>query len=176
VELNCLDRLSRSVSTVLSRRAVARALGLGALALPDLAGAKKHHHKHKVKFNDFGCVNVGNVCTSDDQCCSGICEGKQGKKTCQAHDQSTCQAGQNIAFCGGSADGDCVDSSGTPGGDCFTTTGNAGICAQGGGCFICTKDVDCQAVFGPGAACATCPTCAEEHEGNAGTLCVVLVD
>jgi hypothetical protein len=70
------DGLTRSVSTLLSRRRLAGALGFGALTFPGLAEArKKHKHKKKVKFNDLGCVDVGNFCQNDDQCCSGICTG-----------------------------------------------------------------------------------------------------
>src|SRR4051794_8512906 len=118
------DGLARSVSTMLSRRTLASALGLGALALPGLAEAKKKHHhkkKKKVKFNDFGCVDVGRFCKNNDQCCSGICEGKKDKKKCQAHDESTCQAGQDS--CAGSPEL-CTTSAGGPG-QCVQTTGNA---------------------------------------------------
>jgi hypothetical protein len=53
-------RLTRVVSTVLSRRAVAGALGLGALALPSLADAKKHKKKCTVGKKTRGktCVDL----------------------------------------------------------------------------------------------------------------------
>jgi hypothetical protein len=164
------DGLTRSVSTLLTRRTFSGALGLGALALPGLVEAKKKHKKKKKpKFNDFGCVNVGGFCKNSGQCCSGICQGKKGKKKCQAHDQSTCQPGQNIVECGGAETVACTTSSGDPDGECFTTTGNAGYCESSGNCFACKKDADCIAVCGPQAACIVCET---ECAATGGTGCV----
>jgi hypothetical protein len=171
---NRFDSLTRAVSTLLSRRTLAGTLGLRAMTLPGLADAKKHKHKHKkkhkVKFNDFGCVNVGNFCKNNDQCCSGICQGKKGKKKCQAHDQSTCQSGQTITECGGSTNVTCTTSSGAPDGVCLSTTGQGEFCAGFATCFVCAKDADCQALCGPQAACIACPACAAAP-GNAGTAC-----
>jgi hypothetical protein len=166
------DGLARSVSTLLSRRTLAGALGLGALAVPTLAEAKKKHKhkkKKKVKFNDFGCVNVGNFCKNSGQCCSGICEGKKDKKKCQAHDQSTCQSGQTVADCGG-ADVVCTSTAGLDG-QCFTTTGQSEFCSETATCFVCTKDADCHVLCDTNAACATCAACAGVQPGNVGTAC-----
>jgi hypothetical protein len=169
MESNRFDSLTRSVSTLLSRRSVAGILGLSALAVPSLAEAKKKHKhkkKKKVKFNDFGCVNVGDFCKNSGQCCSGICQGKKGKGKCQAHDQSTCQPGQATTPCAVAAPVECTTSSGDPG-TCFTTTGNAGYCEAAGTCFSCKKDVDCQAQCGPQAACIPCVAGCPE-----GTACL----
>jgi hypothetical protein len=166
------DNLTRSLQRLAPRRAALSVLG-GSLAalLPRLgrddASAKKNRKKSKkkVKFNDFGCVNVGSLCKNNGQCCSGICKGKKGKKKCKAHDQSTCLAGQTA--CGGAVI-DCVTPLGQQG-FCETTTGNAGYCQVDGGCFACTKDADCVPFCGPEAACIVCENGCEE-EGN--TLCV----
>ena len=65
--------LTRPLSLLLSRRAIAAAIGLGALSSPGPIAAKKHRQKHKkVRRNDFGCVDVGHFCKNDGQCCSGI--------------------------------------------------------------------------------------------------------
>jgi hypothetical protein len=163
------DGLTRSLSTLLSRRTLAGGLGLGVATLPVLAEAKKKHkHTHKkkkkAKFNDFGCVNVGDFCKNDDQCCSGICEGKK----CQAHDTSSCLAGDFELVCGG-VDVLCVASDGGDG-FCDTTTGKAGYCRVEGHCFDCTKDADCVPFCGPHAACIVCePLC--RHGGDT-TSCV----
>ena len=101
------DQIARTLSTSQSRRGLLGALGLGAILLPGTTGAKK---KKKAKFNKFGCVNVGDYCKNNNQCCSGRCEGKKGKTRCSAHDSSTCQAGQNA--CDDAAGVRCVSSTG----------------------------------------------------------------
>jgi hypothetical protein len=157
------DGLTRSVSTLLSRRTLAGGLGLGMVALPNLSEAKhKHKHKHKkkkkVKHNDFGCVNVGSFCKNADQCCSGICQGKKDKKKCQAHDTGGCQPGSATLGCGGDKV-DCTTSAGSAG-LCGTTTGNAGYCFNAVAIGPpCSKDADCQAETGSStAACIVCAT------------------
>lgn len=164
------DRLTRSVSTQLSRRSLASLLGLGtlgvsAVGLPDLAEAKK---KKKVKRNDFDCVDVGKFCKNDSQCCSGICEGKKKSRKCTAHDESTCQSGQEACL------GPLVPCTTTTGseGNCATTTGKASYCGHGGTCFPCSKDTDCEPTFGAGAACAVCAPCVGETPQ--GTACIGL--
>jgi hypothetical protein len=162
VENNRFERLTRSVSSLLSRRNLAGALGLGGITLSVPADAKKKHkHKHKkkknLKFNDFGCVDVGGKCRGNDaNCCSGICQGKKPKNG--QKDKSTCVA-HNVAGCQADQDG-CTEI-GTPcgtSGTCVRTTGKASFCAliSGGDCGACTKDSECEALVGVGAACVVC--------------------
>jgi hypothetical protein len=114
------DRITRTVAKGVSRRGLVVAVGLLVIALPGWAEAKKRKRKRKnnqkVKRNEFGCVNVGNVCKNDDQCCSGICERKQGKKKCQAHDTQGCQADQDACVAGAcmacTKDADCAAAAG----------------------------------------------------------------
>jgi hypothetical protein len=157
------DRLTRRF--VLG--SVAAALGLGTTPIPDGGTARKRKNK-RVKRNEFGCVNVGNFCKHDDQCCSGICRGKKGKKKCRAHDADVCTSGHADAFCKpGSPIVGCITSTGRSG-SCYTTTGNAGFCNWEFTCFSCTKDADCVLVCGTGgegAACLLCEGCSE------GTAC-----
>jgi hypothetical protein len=169
------DVLLRSLRSRPSRRELVAGLGSGAFSLrlaqlPQSANAKrkrKKRNKKKIRYNDFGCVNVGRSCKNGDQCCSGICEGKRDKKRCQAHDQSTCQAGLTSLVCGGESNLSCTTSGGDPG-LCLNTTGNAGYCFASGDCFSCKKDADCEPVCGPGAACIVC---AETCAGRGGTFC-----
>jgi hypothetical protein len=56
------DRMTRTFSTVLSRRGLAGALGVAAGTIPGLAAAKKK----KLKKNAFGCVDVGGKCRGND--------------------------------------------------------------------------------------------------------------
>lgn len=127
------------------------------------AKKKKRKKQKKVTFNDFGCVNVGNFCKDDGQCCSGICEGKKSKKG--KNDKSRCVA-HNVDNCPAGADS-CVEGLDLcTNGFCYQTTGGASFCAGGGVCHDCTRDMDCVPLFGEGAACVVCPACA------AGTSCV----
>jgi hypothetical protein len=161
------DHLTRTVSTLLSRRTLAGTLGLGALALPGLAEAKKHkkRKKKKIKLNDFGCVNVGGFCKNSGQCCSGICSGKKGKKKCKAHNASTCTAADDFCLAGVATP--CTLEGGGVG-QCVRTTGEASYCEADGGCVDCTKDADCVPFCGAGAACIVCPI----ECGPNGTACV----
>src|SRR5262245_47150653 len=84
----CFDRLTRALAAAASRRRLLcgfAVFGLVAGPASDVATAKKRKKK-RVKRNAFGCVNVGDFCQNANQCCSGICQGKKGKKRCQAHD------------------------------------------------------------------------------------------
>jgi hypothetical protein len=65
------------------------------------ADARKRRKPRKRKQraaapNAFGCIDVGDLCQNDGQCCSGICDGKKGKRTCRAHDAGTCTAGNQV--------------------------------------------------------------------------------
>ena len=160
-----------------SRRDVVRGLaGAGIAAVvgrwPHAATARKDR-KPKMKRNAFGCVNVGDSCRNDGQCCSGLCVGKKGKRTCRDHDGGTgCRAGLIEDGCGGDIDVACTTSTGQPG-ICNTTTGNAGYCigiAAVSAKATCTKDEDCRVTCGTEAAvCITCEgagACAGPSNGD----------
>ncbi len=190
--------LKRSLRHVPSRRDVLRGLassglGLGALRLSDVAESRKKRKSRKKKKpqpapqpapqpsprpapqpapNAFGCLEVGDSCTSAAQCCSGICEGQPGKETCQAHDTGGCTAGVQPETCGGTNVA-CTTSLGSPG-TCATTTGNAGYCLTAGDCFACKTDIDCQTLLdgqlGPHAACIRCAKCTQ----TGGAACAAI--
>ena len=177
------DDLIRTLSQ--SRRSL---LG-GALALAggwqSVASAKARRtpkrHKHKKrgnepKLNAYGCLNVGVRCKNAGQCCSGVCEGKKGRRTCRAHDTRECKqdgpgfcAASNIidAFCGETA---CL---------CYRTTGGSRVCGEElsgvvSQCADCHKDRDCEDLgFPPGSACA--PLFGGRCDGacEAGMACIV---
>jgi hypothetical protein len=167
VERYQFDSLTRLLNGALLRRHLLRGLaglGLGLAAMHRVGIAEARQKRtRKVKPNAFGCLNVGDPCKRDTQCCSGICKGKKGKRRCKAHDTGGCAAGAQTVGCG--TDVACTASSGKPG-QCVTTTGNAGYCAAnigGGGSGYgqgCKTDFDCQVVagglFGPTAACVRC--------------------
>jgi hypothetical protein len=151
----------------ITRRAALLPLGAVGLALPGIGGAKRRKRKtRKVKRNSFGCVNVGSICKNDKQCCSGICRGKQGKRKCKAHDTWGCSAG--LDACVGPYQ-ECLIA-GSEDGICYTTTGNAGYCANWALCVPCTQDADCRKYCGPAAACVHCAGCpASDGMACAGT-------
>jgi hypothetical protein len=164
-------------SLVASRRALfpgMLAMAAGWVGVSTGEAKKKHKHKaKKANPNEFGCISVGKTCKNAEQCCSGACEGKKGKKRCRAHDTGTCD--QNV-------DGICEadDLAQTLCGDtcaCIRTTAGSNVCfdpGAGSDCADCQKDADCQALgFPAGSACApsTGINCAGACES--GMLCAV---
>jgi hypothetical protein len=171
------DYLARSLTDIPSRRGLlsglaATAIGLAAVRFFGGVEARKNHHnrkkRHKKKhnrkkkpnliLNAFGCVDVGGACAGNSaNCCSGVCQGtkpkdgQQDTSGCLAHDVQECQDGDDFCAAG---DPLCGTS-----GHCFRTTGAASFCGRKGDCAFCAKDADCEADFGPGAACVLCATC-----------------
>jgi hypothetical protein len=161
VDQNRFNSLTRYLTSHPSRRHLMRGLaslglGLGMARLIDNAEAKKKHkHRHKNRKpkatpNEFGCLEVGDRCTSEDDCCSRVCEGKKGKRTCQAHDAGTCKQDGQLVPCNNRTD--C---------GCFRTTAGSDICSELFGpseCADCQRDADCEALgFPPGTACGLSP-------------------
>lgn len=169
MENQAFDRMTRAIATRLPRRTLAGLLGLGAAGLGasglgDFADAKRK--KKKVKRNSFNCVDVGKFCKNNGQCCSGLCQGKKKNKKCKAHDQSTCQPGQDECL---GLNVTCTTTTGRAG-KCVTTTGKAPYCYDNGDCAPCEKDSDCVALVGAGAACIVCADCLALNPQ--GTACV----
>lgn len=126
------------------------ALGAGWVGISTIeAKSKKRKRKKKPKqasANEYGCLDVGDPCQSADQCCSGICDGKKGQRTCLAHDTGTCKQ-----------DGQLVPCNNRTNCGCFTTTGGSDVCAElfpPSECANCRRDTDCEALgFPQGSAC-----------------------
>ena len=137
-----LDALTRTITRTPSRRDLLRGLaalgiGLGTSRLPAPVGA-----------THFTCRHVGKRCNSTAQCCSNICK----RHKCRAHDTGICKAGQDTCAtvpitCGGATPGSCF---------CVITTGKASFCAQAGISGTCSRDEECVATKGEGAACIVC--------------------
>jgi hypothetical protein len=175
VDQNRFDALTQWLKHGPSRRDVLRGLsaaglGLGSMRLPDIGKAKRKGKRKKkpkkAQPNAFGCLEVGDPCKTEEQCCSGICEGEKGKKKCKAHDTSNCQARHNSCA---ALSIPCTTTTGSNG-LCVRTTGNASYCQAQGDCFPCSRDTDCEAVCGAQAACIVC----EIQCGPNGTACVGL--
>jgi hypothetical protein len=165
------DRLTLRLGRLRSRRAMVG--GLGVLSLPGLVDARKKRKKKKkkVKFNDFGCVSVGGFCKNAEHCCSGICNGNKGKRTCRAHDVGTCR--QEVPA---------VCQSGTPINTpcnnrqdcrCVRTTSGSSYCAEVfceaegcSACVDCRRDADCVALGFPSES-----VCASLSEGLCAGIC-----
>jgi hypothetical protein len=162
---NRINATARAVSRWTTRRGAITILAGGVVAVlfrrddADAAG---------------GCANVRNRCKRDAQCCSGICKGPNGKKTCRDH---------GVGSCAPTQDGLCMDldygranCNQTVGCSCYTTSGGARFCGQDETAFCpsvgtCKRDPDC----GAGAACAVkqtfckgCPSTA-----NGPTFCIL---
>jgi hypothetical protein len=172
VNQNRFDGLTRSLTSVPSRRDVLRGLaaavvGVGAARVPGVVAARKTRKPKSPKPNEFGCLDVGDRCKTAGQCCSGICKGKRGKRRCRAHDSGGCKAGKYPTVCGG-MDVACTTSRGKPG-LCVTTTGNAGYCMATSLPYACRTDSDCRStpggILGPRAACYRC------SQSMVGTFC-----
>jgi hypothetical protein len=163
------DFLQHAAVGLPPRRLVLRGLAnLGLTAsfstLPGRAAAKKHKRRRrkKVTRNAFGCVNVEGRCRNSAQCCSGICSGKRGKKTCAAHNASTCQGTDG---CGGESRS-CMTDGGVYG-NCNVTTGQASYCVVDALCADCATDIDCEPICGVGAACLVCSECISQGRQTA---------
>jgi hypothetical protein len=166
-----IDDLARLLGRASGRRRFVLGLAVGAVGItargPGVVAAGKRRRK-KVRRNTFGCVDVGGFCNTAGQCCSGVCQGKKGKRRCRAHDTGGCRAGFQDTTCDTEAnpgtDVLCTTSAGNEG-YCNTTTGNAGFCAYSGGTYPCAKDAECQEIYGPQAACIRC------DQETGGTTC-----
>ncbi len=150
-----------------SRRDVLRGLtsaglSLGLAALPVLTEAKPKRRKKRKRLklgkpNKYGCLEVNAVCRKHQQCCSGICTGKPGKKRCRAHGIGTCVQ-TNLGLCetSGVEQTLCNNSSTCA---CTRTTSGSSFCGSistvASSCTTCKRDADC-VNFGypPGSACA----------------------
>jgi hypothetical protein len=163
------DDLLRSLTQ--SRRSLAAgalATVAGLLVGPGVntRSKRKKRKPKKPKPNAFGCLEVGDPCKRAGQCCSGICQGRKGKKRCQAHGVGTCaQDGPDfcsaleVPFCNENDPPTCV---------CARTTANSNFCGTPfppTACADCQTDGDCEALgFPPGSACVpwrsgTCDLC-----------------
>jgi hypothetical protein len=112
--------------------------------------------------NAFGCLDVGQPCQGDSAlCCSGVCDGsapapdQPDTSVCVAHNAGICFADSDSCAGGGVP---CNPNK--PNCLCMKTTGNAGFCADFTNlsqfedtCRLCSADTDCEAEWGPGAAC-----------------------
>lgn len=164
--------VTRTMTGLPTRRDLLRGLagaglGLGIAQGANLVGARKTRKQRKKKGkrpqpNAFGCLDVGDACSSETGCCSGLCAGTKGKKTCQAHGTGICPQ-NHVGICLATADEIPVLKCGNQElCFCYTTTAGSNFCGQGGprvgdkaACTDCQKDADCAALgFPAGSACA----------------------
>lgn len=160
-----------------SRRATLKGLAASALGLA--LGAIGIGEAGATHFN---CRHVGKPCTRKGQCCSGICRGPSGKKTCRGHGAGTCkQQGQELictapdhtlSRCDNDVDCDCIrTTAGTNYCADFVCRSEDSFCSV---CAACERDADCLAQgFPEGSACApaTIGRCIVGCESD--TFCVV---
>jgi hypothetical protein len=178
--------VTRSLISLPSRRHILRSLagaglGLGSARLPDFVEANKKRKRKKknkkAKPNEFGCLSVDKTCKNSKQCCSGICEGKKGKRTCRAHGTGTCdQKAPGICTAPNPLLTRCNNSDQCA---CIRTTAGSNFCYDqdadaGSDCADCQQDADCEALgFPPGTACAPVFAGACSGACETGMYCVV---
>jgi hypothetical protein len=171
------DQFSRALTG--SRRSVlggTLALVAGWLGASRIEAKKKHKkRKPKVKPNEFGCLEVGDPCKNATQCCSGVCDGKKGKKRCGAHGAGTCdQNGAGVCTADNLGSFRCNNEVNCA---CIHTTAGSNFCADLDVavleiCADCQTDADCEALGRPaGSACI--PVFAGECAGlcDSGMAC-----
>jgi hypothetical protein len=166
MEAQRFDHLARSLARATVRRRLLFGLALSSVAgfvarVADNAEAKKKRKKRKpknAKPNAFGCLDVGDPCKSVAQCCSGICEGKRGKRTCRAHDTGTCKQGIKGACETPLGEAVLLKCNNDAGCFCLQTTAGSNYCAapvRAEHCAVCATDADCLVLgYPPGSACA----------------------
>jgi hypothetical protein len=143
MDKNHVVALTRTVSGAPSRRDAVR--GLAALGI----GLAMTRPPAPVEATHFICRHAGKRCNGGAQCCSGICK----RHKCRAHDRGRCKAGQDgcittAVVCGAGSFGIC---------NCLVTTGKASFCALNDAtATTCTRDEECVASKGEGAACVVC--------------------
>jgi hypothetical protein len=172
-----LDHIVRSFTD--SRRSLLGAMlaaAAGRLSAKSTEAKKKRKRKKKDKKpkpNEFGCLEVGDPCKSEEQCCSGICDGKKGKRKCRAHGAGTCRQDLTGLCSDPPTLATCNDSETC---FCLRTTANSNFCAELGQklCTDCQKDADCEALGLPSGS-ASLPTegalCAD-HCPKTGMVCL----
>jgi hypothetical protein len=183
VEGSYFDHLARSLTG--SRRSLFGGVMVSAASWLGISGAnakKKRRKKNKKpKRTDHVCLAVSQACNGDGtRCCSGICEGEQPKKG--RTDASHCVAG-GANICDGQADY-CTTGVATtcnplnPKCTCLRTTSEAPFCGDVSAeaavlCRPCRPDADCEAEFGPGAACVVVGgSCGSYCPDTGNTACV----
>jgi hypothetical protein len=166
------------------RRAVAGVLA--ALFGAPLAAAAKASHRHRATSHEHGhsahprggpakagpCGNglrKDNICTSDTDCCTGICDTKAGKKNIDGKGRCRCQrrgkpctSDKNCCnfrscsngFCGGGCSSATCPNGCCEAGVCMPGTANSACGTGGAVCLACTSPDTCQAgVCTPPATC-----------------------
>ena len=101
------------------------------------------------------CKNAGAKCKKKHHCCSGVCKGTKGKKTCRCHVLgAACPPAKSVSCCGAA---DCGYNACVDGMTCCLSAGAVG----------CTADCDCcqgvPAICGGAPASRFC--CRESGEG-----------
>ena len=137
------DHLALTLSAAPSRRRFVA--GLASSAVGTLAAALGVTNG---EATHFVCRHVGEPCRRKGQCCSGRCRNNR----CRAHHTGICTAGQDqcsgtSVACGTNGPAVCL---------CLITTGGASFCGGDTGGPNCTKDKECETLFGRGAACIEC--------------------
>jgi hypothetical protein len=173
------DQLTRALTgprrTLFSGALVIAAGWLGVAGGEAKKPHKPKHKPKKAKPNEFGCLEVGDPCNNADQCCSGICQGKKGKKQCRAHGTGVCdQTAEGICTAANPNTTVCDNTNICA---CIRTTAGSNFCSQFEPdpkliCADCQKDADCVALgFPAGSACVPLGIGSCAHACESGMAC-----
>jgi hypothetical protein len=141
-------------SPLVSRRwAMARVAGAALTGLAVFAGIDR-------TTEAAGCKRVDEPCKRAGQCCSGICNGKRGKKKCRGHGAGTCKRNQDVCATSFPEGERCNNEANCL---CLQTTSGTSFCANPGSngvaCTNCKRDADCRQLgFPEGSACVVVST------------------
>ena len=158
MDVQHFDAITKAWGSMPRRRLLRGLAGSALGVLPVTLGAAQTGATH------FGCLDVGQHCKDQSQCCSGRCK----RHRCRAHNVGRCTAAKDFcltgkATCGG---GSCF---------CYPTTGGANFCSQGSGiCMACSKDAQCAvALNSPSAACVESNHGSCSCSGGFATFCAL---
>jgi len=141
--------------------------GFLALAAGDEVGAQEAAGRAAER-----CLREKQACKRGNQCCSGLCKGKRGKKKCRrAPGQGTCTTDRDICRVG-EPRGICTKGANQCG--CLITTRGTAFCAGVGVATVCATDADCVAAFDvPNLVCARTAGAECNDLFNSPTACVL---
>ena len=139
MDANRFDALTRTLTAAGSRRRALR--GLAAVAVVAVAARLG---SGETAANHTGCGHTGTGCRRGGHCCSGVCKGSRGKKTCRCPQRVCCQcalppvgeADCGFLAAGQTCDQRCAALGGIPVSSIAPGAGHTSTCSATGQCSV----------------------------------------